>query len=90
MENDGYQVELIMPKHEKADMWNQLKKRGPMPYHICYLVDDIEKEIAKLSVGNTGKEYKLLSPPTAAPAIGGKQVAFLYNKDIGLIELAER
>ena len=89
MENDGgYRIELIAPKHEKSEMWKQLKKRGAMPYHICYIAEDIEKEIAGILENGHG-EYKLLSQPEKAPAINEKRVAFLYGEDIGLMELVE-
>lgn len=62
-----------------------LEKNGVTPYHTCYIVDEIElamKELRKM-------KYIVVSKPAEAVAIHGCKVCFLFNKNVGLIELVE-
>lgn len=86
MENGNYIVELISPIGDIASINNLLKKNGPIPYHICYEVVDIESKIK----GFIDKGYILLEKPEEAIAIENKKVAFLYSKNIGVIEFLEK
>ena len=85
MEKDGYLIELIAPLNDKSNVCAILKKTGSSPYHFCYEVQNIDIEIENLL--NTG--YVLIEKPCEAVAIANKKVAFLYNKDIGILELLE-
>lgn len=76
-------VELLAPVNENSPVVQILQKNGTTPYHICYSVDNIEtgvKELRKL-------RYMVVSKPKTACAIDNKKVAFLFHKDMGLIEL---
>ena len=85
LENDGYKVELVAPRSEKSVIWKHLKRSGSTPYHFCFSVHDIEKQIKiKEEEG-----YITLQAPSKAPAIANRNVAFLYSPDIGIIELVE-
>lgn len=55
------------------------------PYHICYLVDNIDSTVNELRK----KKYILVSNPEKAIAIQNSRVCFLFNKNVGLIELVE-
>jgi methylmalonyl-CoA/ethylmalonyl-CoA epimerase len=57
-----------------------------IPYHICYSVKDMDKAIEKL---NKNERYIIIQPKSKAVALEGKNVAFLLQKDIGIIELLE-
>ena len=84
MEKDGYLVELISPKSEKSVVYNLLKKIGNSPYHICYISDNIEQDIAIL----IDRNYIVMGDLCPAPCIGNNaNVIFLYNQNIGIIEL---
>lgn len=48
IEKDGYLVELISPKSEKSVVANLLNKIGNMPYHLCYISDNMDKDINQL------------------------------------------
>ena len=87
MKNDEYRIELVMPKSEKSVVHKMLKKIGISPYHLCYEVEDIEESIKYFT---TKKGYILMDEKCKAPAIDNKYVVFLFNKDIGMIELLER
>jgi methylmalonyl-CoA/ethylmalonyl-CoA epimerase len=56
-----------------------------IPYHICYLVQDIDQAIIRLKREN----FKIIQPRMKAPAFAGNDVAFLYHRDIGIIELLQ-
>ncbi len=77
-------IELVEPKSEShiRPMQQRLKNA---PYHICYEVDDIERQVADMQDG-----YTMVSPIVDAVAFPGKaRVAFLYGPNDGLIELVE-
>jgi len=84
-------IELIGPpppniqtsKNSPVD--NIIRKSGVSPYHVCYEVEDIdvaEQELRK-------KKFISLSRLVVGIATS-KRILFLYNKDVGLIELIER
>lgn len=78
-------VELLEPVDETSPVNKILEKNGVTPYHTCYIVDEIElamKELRKL-------KYIVVSKPAEAVAIHGCKVCFLFNKNVGLIELVE-
>ncbi|SHJ67063.1 VOC family protein [Paramaledivibacter caminithermalis] len=85
MKNNSYMIELISPLDKDSPINNIIKKVGSGPYHICYETNDIEKEIDIL----LKDKYILIEKPSKAIAIENRIVAFLFNKDIGIIELVE-
>lgn len=78
-------IELLAPVDEKSPVNNTLDKVGVTPYHCCYIVDDLEKATAKLRK----QKYIMVSKPAMAVAFCGSRVCFLFNKNVGLIELVE-
>jgi methylmalonyl-CoA/ethylmalonyl-CoA epimerase len=62
-----------------------IEKSGVSPYHICYEVDNIESAINELKK----EKYLPLASPVTAAAMNNRKICFLYNKDVGLIELVE-
>jgi methylmalonyl-CoA/ethylmalonyl-CoA epimerase len=56
------------------------------PYHLCYEVDDLDDAIARL---RSTRRFLLVSGPVAACAMENRRVAFMFQKDTGLIELVE-
>lgn len=79
-------LELLAPKDETSPVQKTLEKNGVSPYHFCYKVDNFDIAIAKLRE----QRYILVKKPENAVAINNKKVCFLYNKDVGLIELLEK
>lgn len=85
-EKDGYRIELVSPlKKEPSPVDTYLSTTGNTPYHICYCSNDLDMEIENLE--NQG--YKVIIPAQVAVAFGGKRVAFMINKNIGMIEIVE-
>ncbi len=89
MENKGYMIELIaiLDKNKPSDLGNLLINEtfGQKIYHVCYKSSDLFADIERLC----GDGFKLIHPPRAAVACENREVAFLYNIDLGLIELIE-
>lgn len=86
MQNDNYTIELISPSGEDSPIKNILTKIGNTPYHFCYEVENIERTIQMLK----RKKYLLVENISPAKAINNQKVAFLFNNEIGLIELLEK
>lgn len=78
-------IELLEPVDDKSPVNKILEKNGVTPYHICYEVDDLDLSIMTLRK----HKYVIVSRPVEAPAISNHRVAFLFHKDMGLIELVE-
>lgn len=78
-------MELLAPVDEASPVVEILNKNGTSPYHFCYSVVDLDASIKELRA----LKYLVVSKPKEAVAFGGRRVAFLYHKDMGLIELVE-
>ena len=80
-------IELVesSPPPNNSPVSKIIEKMGVSPYHMCYEVDDIKSAINDLK----RKKYLPLSNPVNAVAMNNRKICFLYNKDIGLIELVE-
>ncbi len=86
LEKEGMpMVELLEPVNETSPVCKTLEKNGVTPYHTCYIVEDILEAIAELRK----QRYVQVSQPEEAVAISGSKVCFMFNKNIGLIELVE-
>lgn len=92
LRNDKTLVELIaildVEKESPIDFIFKKEFSFPgkgIPYHICYSVDDIDQTIARLKKENFG----VIQPRLKAPALDDNDVAFLYHRDIGIIELLQ-
>ena len=86
MKNDEIVIELVSPTgEEKSPIDGILEKIGDTVYHICYETKNISNEIEKLKKD----KYVVVTKPEQAAAINGNNVAFLYKKNVGLIELVE-
>lgn len=80
-----YRIELVAPLAKESPLDNILRKNGEGPYHICYETDNIDNAINKL----VNEKYILVENKSKAVAINCQNVAFLFKKGIGLIELVE-
>ena len=77
-------VELLEAIGEDTPIAKFLAKRGPGIHHLCFEVDDIEAEIARI----TATGMRLLGNPPS-PGAHGSLVAFIHPADTGgvLVEL---
>ena len=78
-------VELIAPMSESSPAWNIIKKMNSKPYHCCYEVEEMGSAIDKFRK----EKFLLIQKPLPAVAFNNQKVCFLYNNNIGLIELLE-
>lgn len=90
MKNEHIVVELVSALNREqaspVDFVSKIKIPGDgIPYHFCYECENINDSVAELE----NLEYRLVVPPLPAPAIDGRNVAFMLNRHIGLIELLE-
>lgn len=79
-------IELVHDSGAAGPTSGFVSKVGSGLYHICYLVDDLHVTIGMLRENR----FLVKQKPVRATAFGGKRIAWLYNRDIGLIELLER
>lgn len=78
-------VELLAPVDEKSPVNKTLEKVGVSPYHCCYVVDNLEDACTELRK----QKYIMVSKPAEAVAFCDSRVCFLFNKNVGLIEIVE-
>ena len=78
-------LELLEPLDEENPVSRTLASVGVTPYHICYEVQDIEEAVASLR----RQRFLLVNGPVPACALDNRRVAFLFQKNTGLIELVE-
>ena len=78
-------VELLAPVDDYSPINRTLEKVGVSPYHCCYEVDNIYESILKLKE----QKFVMIGKPVEAVAFCGSRICFLYNKNVGLIELVE-
>lgn len=83
---DGFPtMELLEPLDETAPVCKILAKNGNTPYHCCYEVMDIKETIAEAR-----KEGFLpLGRPVPGHGLDDALMIFLYNKDVGLVQVME-
>jgi methylmalonyl-CoA/ethylmalonyl-CoA epimerase len=79
-------IELIAPVNENSPITKTLSKVGVTTYHICYEVDDIYESITELRK----QKYILIFNPVEAIALDNRKICYLYNKNVGLIELVNK
>ncbi|MCI8364035.1 MAG: hypothetical protein HFG34_03675 [Eubacterium sp.] len=89
IQNDTLVLELVSPVYEgkKSPIDTYLhSKQGYTIYHICYLVSNIQAQIEFM----TDNGYIELHKTAPSIPMGGRKVAYLYNKVMGLVEIAEQ
>lgn len=79
-------LELLEPLDEQSPVNRTLESSGVTPYHMCYEVQSIESAIASLRASH---RFLLVKGPLPACAMGNRRVAFMFQKNTGLIELVE-
>jgi methylmalonyl-CoA/ethylmalonyl-CoA epimerase len=85
MSAHGVRIELVEPASGDSVVSGLLERGGVAPYHLAYLVADIEAGINELERDG----FRSLAAPTPSPAFGGRLFCFLYHKHVGLTELVE-
>ncbi|MCX6272524.1 MAG: VOC family protein [Bacteroidetes bacterium] len=78
-------IELIEPTSNQSPVKNIVNKLGVTPYHLCYETDDIYEAIRHLKIN----KFILIFKPIPAAAFENRLICFLYNKEVGFIELLQ-
>lgn len=79
-------IELVEPVNERSPINNILNKSGTSIYHTCYEMNDMKETISFFK----NKGFVLISKPMPAIAFNNRNIAFLYQSHVGLIELLEQ
>ena len=80
----GMSIELIEPLSDQSPITESLNK-GHKLVHLCFKVRNIQA-----AVENGRKHgFHLIARPVPAEAFHGKNIAWLYSTQIGLLELLE-
>lgn len=84
---NGYRIELVSPldRATPSPIDSILAKNGPMPYHICYISNNLDTDMEALKKNR----FKITVSPAPAVAFNGKRVVFLYSLYVGLVEIVE-
>lgn len=79
-------IELVQPASDDSPLVKFLETRGPGIHHICFEVEDIQKEVEALN-----KQGVRMIDETPRPGAHNTRVAFIHPKSSGgvLIELNE-
>lgn len=77
-------IELLEPMSVNSPVQKILDVRGGV-YHICYAVEDIYEAIKQMQK----ERFILLAEPVVGHGLDDALTSFMYNRDIGLIQLAE-
>ena len=86
LEKEGApRIELLEPLDDQSPVARTLATSGVSPYHMCYEVEDIEAAVNHLR----GQRFLLVNGPVPACAMDDRRIAFLFQKNTGLIELVE-
>jgi len=83
---DGTRIELVAPLGGEGPIAKSIAKRGPGLHHLCFRVDDVRAEMARLQ--GRGWQFTTDAP---TPGAHGTLVVFVHPKSTGgvLIEPAE-
>ncbi len=83
---EGTRIELVAPLRGQGPLVSAIAKRGPGLHHICFRVDDVRAEMARLRA--KGWVFTTEEP---TPGAHDTLVCFVHPKSTGgvLVELAE-
>jgi methylmalonyl-CoA/ethylmalonyl-CoA epimerase len=84
VEINGVRIELIEPLGENSPVDASLEK-GQRLVHLCYAVPDIEAAIEN----SWQFGFHCIQKPVPATAFGDNNIAWLFSRTYGLIELVE-
>ena len=82
---DGTSIEFVQPLGPASPV-SKIVERGGGIYHVCYVVDDIDRAV-KHARAEGGL---IISMPLPAKAFAGKRVAFIYMPDQSVVEFLEQ
>lgn len=78
-------VELVEPAGESSPVSKFLGRGGGL-HHMCYEVDSLEAEIARLRAAGA----MVVRPPVPAVAFDGRRICWMFTRQRLLLEYLER
>ena len=87
LSRDGFpKIELVAPGLPGKDPVSAIvKKSGVSPYHLCYVVDDIDQAMESLYE----EGFIPLFMPVESVAMQGRRICYLCSLEVGTIEIVE-
>lgn len=79
-------IELVSPLDGPSPVDKFLEQGGTQPYHICYTVDDVMESVEALHEEN----FMPLFWPVESVAMDNRMICYLYNENVGLIEIVNK
>jgi methylmalonyl-CoA/ethylmalonyl-CoA epimerase len=79
-------MELLEPLNEKSPVQNILKRMGNTPYHVCFEVPNLSDAIKEARAWG----FLPLAKPVPGRGLDNAMMLFLYNKNVGLIQIMEK
>lgn len=80
-------IELVSPLNQTPSPVDKfLENGGVQPYHICYTVDDVMESVEALHEEN----FMPLFWPVESVAMDNRMICYLYNENVGLIEIVNK
>jgi methylmalonyl-CoA/ethylmalonyl-CoA epimerase len=80
----GLTVELLEPWGPASPIARSLRE-GVRLLHLCYEVPDLDEAVARSRTAG----FHRLGPPVPSDVFGGRRVAWVFSRKLGLFELAE-
>lgn len=80
-------IELLEPleKGTKSPIDCYIQKKPYQMYHLAYTVSDLDAQVQILEK----KKFFMVGEPKASACMEGKRAVFLFQRDMGMIELVE-
>lgn len=83
--SDEIKIELVEPFKDNRSMQRLLAKQGAGPYHICYIVENIDEAYNEF----LKQDFLPIFKPVEASAFHGRRICYFYKPTIGYIEMVE-
>lgn len=84
--HNGPMLELVQPESSASPVQGVLNRNGPGSYHTCYEVDNVNEVLESL----LRLKYIQIGQIVPAIAFNNRLICFVYNSDIGVIELLNK
>lgn len=78
-------IEFIEPASEQSPISNDIKNKKQL-VHLCFEVPQIQNALLEARKN----KCIIVAQPTPATAFNNRQIAWVYHKHLGLIELVEK
>ena len=79
-------IELVSPLDGPSPVDKFLEQGVTQPYHICYTVEDVMNSVEALHE----EDFMPLFWPVESIAMDNRMICYLYNENVGLIEIVNK